>query len=239
MSPLLLLKILSPNQIHQLALMLLLLLSFMSVKPRKLDLLLGTPPPPLLLFHFVRALPCFSSIRKGFCVRFPLSVSLSASSSSLPLPGLNDFSPLCDLSFFSPSLSRCLSRFCSSVLLCFSGSLSPHCSSSPPPAPQLCPRSRWARHWWERLSLSVLTCAVLRPPLFVCCCCWATQPQSDERLLCACSAQKPRVESLVLWVNFFLSHSFKSGNRDFKFVWKNWIGIKWVMHSLPTLALVF
>lgn len=204
MSPLLLLKILSPNQIHQLAPMLLLLLSFMSVKPRKLDLLSGTPTSssssfslcpstPLLFFHQERLLCALSSL----CVLVSF-IQLAPSPWSEWL-----LSSPWSLFFSSPSLSRCLSRFCSSVLLCFSGSLSPHCSSSPPPAPQLCPRSRWARHWWERLSLSVLTCAVLRPPLFVCCCCWATQPQSDERLLCARSAQKPRVESLVLWVHFF------------------------------------
>lgn len=73
MSPLLLLKILSPNQIHQLALMLLLLLSFMSVKPRKLDLLSGTPTSssssfslcpstPLLFFHQERLLCALSSL---------------------------------------------------------------------------------------------------------------------------------------------------------------------------------
>lgn len=73
MSPLLLLKILSPNQIHQLALMLLLLLSFMSVKPRKLDLLSGTPTSssssfslcpstPLLFFHQERFLCALSSL---------------------------------------------------------------------------------------------------------------------------------------------------------------------------------
>lgn len=64
--------------------------------------------PPLLLFHFVHALPHFSppSPKASLCTFSP-SVSLSASPSLLPLSAPNDFYPLSDLS----SLSRGLLLF--------------------------------------------------------------------------------------------------------------------------------
>lgn len=147
MSALLLLKILSPNQIHQLAPMLLLLFALVSVKPRKLDLLSGS-----LSSSFFSSLPLcartstlLSPVSEGFSVRFPHSVSLSASSSLLPLLALNDFSPLTVSLFLSVSplpLLWSLVYYSSVLFRFFSSSLYPHCTSSPPPAPELCPRSR-------------------------------------------------------------------------------------------------
>lgn len=123
MSALLLLKILSPNLIHQ------------NLPPRSSSSSLlcqwspvsstscqAPSPPPLssLLFHFVHALPRFSPpVREGFSVRFPPSVSLPASSSLLPLPAPNDFSPLSDLSPFSPLLLLWSLVYYSSVLRWF------------------------------------------------------------------------------------------------------------------------
>lgn len=88
MSPLLLLKILSPNQIHQLALTLLLLhFALVSVKPRKLDLLSGSlSSSSSSSFPLCARTPSLLSVvREGFSVHFPPSVSLSASSSLLSL----------------------------------------------------------------------------------------------------------------------------------------------------------
>lgn len=121
MSPLLLLKILSPNQIHQLALTLLLLFALVSVKPRKLDLLSGSlcsSSSSSSSFPLCECNPSLlSPVREGFSFRFLPSVSLSASSSFLALSAPNDFSPLSDLSPFpSPPPVHMVSPV---LLLCF------------------------------------------------------------------------------------------------------------------------
>lgn len=154
---LLFLKILPPNQIYQLALALLLFSS--CVKSCSLSCPLDSPFFfffPTFCAHSRASLP----VRRGFSERFPRSVSLSPSF----LPALNDFSLLCDCSVCPASLSRAFSSD-------FSGSFFPpvaplplllrHCSvhaaSEPVTDESAC------------LSLCVLTRAVLRPPLFVCC----------------------------------------------------------------------
>lgn len=118
MSPLLLLKILSPNQIHQLALMLLLLLSFMSVKPRKLDLLSGTPH--LLLFFFFtlseHSLAFLPSGKASVCAFLSLCPCQLHPARSLSLVWMTSL--LSVISLFSPPLSLDVSHafaslFCS------------------------------------------------------------------------------------------------------------------------------
>lgn len=111
MSPLLLLKILSPHQIHQLA------LTLpppppppprSRVQPRMLDLLSGSLFSSSSSFPLCARTPSLLSVvSEGFSVHFSPSVSLSASSSLLRVPAPNDFYPLSDLS----SPSRGLLRF--------------------------------------------------------------------------------------------------------------------------------
>lgn len=117
MSPLLLLKILSPNQIHQLALMLLLLLSFMSVKPRKLDLLSGTPH--LLLFFFFtlseHSLAFLPSGKASVCAFLSLCPCQLHPARSLSLVWMTSL--LSVISLFSPPLSLLMSL--TLLLLCF------------------------------------------------------------------------------------------------------------------------
>lgn len=107
MSALLLLKILSPNQIYQLAPMLLLLFALVSVKPRKLDLLSGSlSSSSFLLFHFVHALPRFSppSGKASLCAFLPLCPCQLHPACSLSLLRMTSLPSVIFLCFSPPSL---------------------------------------------------------------------------------------------------------------------------------------
>lgn len=157
--------------------------------PRKLDLLSGSVSSSSCSSYFplcARTPALLSPVREGFSVRSPPSVSLSAPSSLLPLASPNDFSPSLPLSLSVRSplpLSR--SRF--APLFCFG--LQAAC---PPVAPLLLLLRHSSVHAAgepvtdesARLSLSVLTRAVLRPPLFVCCCCRAATTVQLKTAVC-------------------------------------------------------
>lgn len=129
MSSALLLKILPPNQIHQLGCSLLLLrIVPVSVKPHELDLLSVFPSSSS---SFSLVLSVLSAVRHDSAVRFSPSASLSASSGLFPSAAPNDFSLFSDLSTLP------------------SGSVLQSCvfvESDCGPAPQLCPRSRRVHH---------------------------------------------------------------------------------------------
>ncbi|MEQ2175678.1 hypothetical protein GOODEAATRI_020286 [Goodea atripinnis] len=110
--------------------------------------------------------PASFSIRKGFSVCLPLSESLSDCTSVLLLPALNDFSLLCDrfvypaslsLVWFPPVYMQLFLRVTSSPLFLRHGSV--HAAGESVTDETAC--------------LSMLTCAVLPPALFACCCCKA------------------------------------------------------------------
>lgn len=178
MSPLLLLKILSPHQIHQLALTLPPPPPPRSrVQPRMLDLLSGSLFSSSSSFPLCARTPSLLSVvSEGFSVHFSPSVSLSASSSLLRVPAPNDFYPLSDLSSPSRGLLLFFTLVFRQLVLPLHLSSSSSCTtalSTLPVSPSL-------------MRVPVSLCANWRCPSPPLCLSAAAEPHSySERLLCA------------------------------------------------------